>query len=116
MMSIEWIIILLGVAALIIALCVRGNNPMKGVRYFDSDCNPLSNGKMYIYQVEGESLNLVTYSDISKTHVNPNPIIADMDGVFPPVFFDDGVCRVVLKDSNDELVFDSTAEANDEKI
>ena len=72
-------------------------------RFFDKCGKPLCGGTVYTYQV-GTTTAKPTYTDVSKTAVNTNPII--LDSVGSAAIFLDGAYRVRVLDRNGVLVED----------
>ena len=72
-------------------------------RFFDKCGNPLCGGTVYTYQV-GTTTAKPTYTDVSKTAVNTNPII--LDSIGSAAIFLDGAYRVRVLDRNGVLVED----------
>lgn len=72
-------------------------------RFFDKCGKPLCGGTVYTYQV-GTTTNKTTYTDVSKTAVNTNPVI--LDSIGSAAIFLDGAYRVRVLDRNGVLVED----------
>lgn len=72
-------------------------------RFFDKCGKPLCGGSVYTYQV-GTTTAKPTYTDVSKTAVNTNPVILDSSG--SAAIFLDGAYRVRVLDRNGVLVED----------
>lgn len=72
-------------------------------RFFDKCGNPLCGGTVYTYQV-GTTTAKPTYTDVSKTAVNTNPVI--LDSIGSAAIFLDGAYRVRVLDRCGVLVED----------
>lgn len=72
-------------------------------RFFDKCGKPLCGGTVYTYQV-GTTTAKPTYTDVSKTATNTNPVI--LDSIGSAAIFLDGAYRVRVLDRNDVLVED----------
>lgn len=68
-------------------------------QYLDDSGNPLIAGKLYFYE-PGTTTKKNTYSDVSQTTLNANPIILGASGRQPDIFFT-GSAKCVLTDEND---------------
>lgn len=77
-----------------------------GVRYIalDSDGNPISGAKLTTYAA-GTTTPLATYSNVSLTTSNANPVVADAGGLFGPVFFANVSYKLVLTESDGTAVW-----------
>lgn len=73
-------------------------------QYFDSAGDPLVKGKLFFFD-SGTSTEKSTFSDISETKANPDPVILTADGRVPNIFFT-GAARVKLTDKNSVQLFD----------
>ena len=71
---------------------------------FDSDGKPLAGGKVYTYSA-GTTTSKATYTTMTGTVANPNPVILDQNGK-AKIFLGDGSYRLQIKDSNDALIDD----------
>lgn len=62
--------------------------------------------KLYFYTT-GTSTPKNTYSDadLAIGHVNANPVVADSNGLFGPIYFTSGDYKVVLKDADDNTIW-----------
>jgi hypothetical protein len=78
------------------------------VRATDSNGDPLSGAKLYVYGSGGSTLSTL-YSDAAATSNLSNPVISDSSGVFPPVFINElSNYRVKLTNSGGSLtVYDA---------
>lgn len=74
-------------------------------QYFDSLGVPLNGGKLFFYQPSTLILKN-TYSDVALTTPNTNPIILATNGSPVVDIWLDGVYRVILKDSSDNVIWD----------
>jgi hypothetical protein len=74
-------------------------------QYFDTLGVPLNGGKLFFYQPSTLVLKN-TYSNTALTIPNTNPIILATNGSPVVDIWLDGVYRVILKDSNDNVVWD----------
>ncbi len=61
---------------------------------------PFDGAKMFFFDT-GTSNAKDTFSDEALTTANPNPVIADSNGLFPAIFLGGGQYKVQLKDKND---------------
>jgi hypothetical protein len=83
-------------------------SPLLRQRFFDSNGNPLSGGKLYTY-VSGTTTPQATYTDQSGGTPNANPVILDSSGA-ANVWLDPSLTyKFVLKDSSDVVQFTSDA-------
>ena len=87
-----------------------------GAQFFTDDGTVLSGGKIYTYAA-GTTTPQTTYTSISGTSANANPIILDSGGRLPEdMWLTEGVkYRFVLKDSDDVQIgeYDDIAGVND---
>lgn len=74
-------------------------------QYFDSLGVPLNGGKLFFYQPSTLILKN-TYSDVALTTPNTNPVILATNGSPVVDIWLDGVYRVILKDSSDNVIWD----------
>ena len=63
---------------------------------FPSGAAPLANGQIDFFESGSSTLRRTTYSDVSETIPNPNPLILRGDGRVPPVF-GSGNYRIVVR-------------------
>jgi hypothetical protein len=68
-------------------------------RYLDANGDPLAGGKLYFYE-SGTTTPKTTYSEVSQTTPNTNPVILDAGGLMSDVFFT-GSVKLVIKDADD---------------
>jgi hypothetical protein len=68
-------------------------------RFFDSNGDPLSGGKLYTYSA-GTTTPKATYTDDSGDTANANPIVLDSNGECN-MWLSSGYYKIVLKDSDD---------------
>lgn len=80
----------------------RFTNPVP--QYFDSNGDPLCFGKLYYYE-SGTNILKNTFADSLLTIANTNPVELDAAGRVPNIFYS-GSARVVLKDCNNEQIWD----------
>ncbi len=73
-------------------------------QWVDGDGIPLALGKLYFYAT-GTSTPQATYSDASLTTPNTNPVIANADGYWGPIFLQGLDYKVILKDANDVQIW-----------
>ena len=80
---------------------------ISGRQLADGDGVPYAGAKAYFYDADG-STAISTYSDSDLTTPNANPIIADADGWFEPIYIGDDVSsyRVIIRSSADTLLRD----------
>jgi len=74
-------------------------------QYFDSIGVPLNGGKLFFYEPSTLVLKN-TYSDVALTIPNTNPIILAASGSPVVDIWMDGVYRVILRDANDNVIWD----------
>jgi hypothetical protein len=67
--------------------------PVPRQQFFDANGVPLAGGKLYFFSA-GTSTPLATYTDISATILNSNPVILDSGG-FATVWLGAGAYRVI---------------------
>jgi len=76
---------------------------------------PSSGAKMFFFDV-GTSTPKTTFADFALTVANPDPVIANSNGIFPDIFLDTDADRT-LKDKNDVLIYGpDTVHAPDSSI
>lgn len=76
-------------------------------RAMDGDGNLLPGAKLYFYEVSTENAQDV-WANYQRTVVQPNPLIADSAGRFPPIYYDQTIeYRVLLTDALGNVVFDA---------
>lgn len=76
------------------------------MRALDDDGNPLSGALLYFYAT-GTTTPVSTYASSALTTTNANPVVADSDGWFTPIYLKDDVTyRAVLKDSGGSTIWD----------
>ena len=73
-----------------------------GTQYFDDSGDPLSGGKIYVYETGTTTLK-TSYSDAGESVANTNPVILDAAGRQPDIFFG-GSAKIVITDSADVQV------------
>jgi hypothetical protein len=73
--------------------------PTPRQQFRDLSGNPLASGKLYFY-ISGTSTPLATYTDVTGTIQNSNPVILDSGG-FATVWLGAGQYRVKVTDAND---------------
>ena len=87
-----------------------------GAQFFTDDGEVLSGGKIYTYAA-GTTTPQTTYTSVSATTTNPNPIILDSGGRLPEdMWLSQGnLYRFVLKDANDIQIgeYDDISGIND---
>lgn len=67
------------------------------IRPFGVNITTLPGAKLYFF-VANSSTPAVTYSDKQGTIPNSNPVVADSNGIFPPIFIENKLYRVTLTD------------------
>lgn len=72
-------------------------------QFFDSNGDPLSGGKLYVYSA-GTTTEVTSYSEYTLTTANTNPIILDSRGECD-LWLADGSYKFALYDSNDTLIW-----------
>lgn len=74
--------------------------------WIDGDGVPAAAWKLYFY-VTNTTTPLATYNnpDLDPTHANTNPVIANADGYWGPIFLQATDYKVVLKDENDVQIW-----------
>jgi hypothetical protein len=75
-------------------------------QYLDGNGDPVCFGKLYYYEAGTNTLKN-TYNDVLLTVANTNPVELDAAGRVPSIFYN-GSARVVLKDCNNQLVWDKS--------
>lgn len=62
--------------------------------------------KLYFYET-GTTTPKDTFNnpDLDPSHVNANPVIADANGLFGPIYLESGDYKVILKDSADSTIY-----------
>lgn len=65
----------------------------------DTNGDPVSGGKAYFYD-EGTTNDKTVYQESAESTAHPQPVVADGNGFFPPIYFS-GTARVVFKDASD---------------
>lgn len=73
-------------------------------QWVDATGVPLGGGKLYFFET-GTSTPLDTYSDQALTIPNTNPVVADQSGVFGPIFLQNQSYKVMLTDSNGDVLW-----------
>lgn len=89
--------------------------PVFKQRFFDSNGDPLSGGKLYSY-IAGTSTPRGTYQDEDSSVPNTNPIILDSAG-YAPLMYGSGSYKFILTNSSDVTQFtvdDITVGSGDE--
>ena len=73
-----------------------------GVQFFDDNGAPLSGGMLYQYEAGSNSVQQETYTDVTATIANANPIILDSSGRVPTEIYliNGSAYNLVLQDSN----------------
>tara|TARA_R110002153_G_scaffold191269_2_gene344227 strand:+ start:2844 stop:4187 length:1344 start_codon:yes stop_codon:yes gene_type:complete len=69
-------------------------------QFLDSAGNPLSGGKVNLYESGSSTTRKTTYSDSAETIANANPVVLDGEGRCPDVW-GSGTYRVIVTDAND---------------
>lgn len=64
---------------------------------------PSSGAKLFFFDV-GTSTPKTTWSDFALSVANPDPVVANSNGIFPDIFLDTDADRT-LKDKNDVLIY-----------
>lgn len=67
----------------------------------------LPNGKVYTY-ITGTTTPKATYSDALGENLNTNPVILDGDGGAYIFWLEDTLYRIILKDEDDNLIYDTS--------
>ena len=80
---------------------------ISGRQLADGDGVPYAGAKAYFYGTDG-STAISTYSDADVTTPNSNPVVADADGWFEPIYLADTVTsyRVIIRSTHDTLLRD----------
>ena len=87
--------------------------PLPKQKFTDQAGRPLGGGFVYTY-VPGTTTNKATYTDLTGTTQNPNPVPLDAAG--SAAIFGSGNYRLIVKDQNGVLVTDGEASAGDSGI
>lgn len=69
----------------------------------DGDGVPLAGAKLYFYAT-GTSTPQDTYSDAGLTTPNSNPVLADADGLWPPIYLGETDYKAILKTAADVTI------------
>lgn len=72
--------------------------PLPYAEWIDGNGFPLAGGLLYFY-VTGTSTPLATYSDVTLSTPNANPVVANADGWWGPIFLQVATYKVILKTS-----------------
>lgn len=80
---------------------------ISGRQLADGDGVPYAGAKAYFYGTDG-STAISTYSDADVTTPSSNPVVADADGWFEPIYLADTVTsyRVIIRSTHDTLLRD----------
>lgn len=71
------------------------------VRAWDANGNPAAGAKAYFYE-SGTSTPVTVYSDSAATAPHASPVVANAQGIFPPVYFEGSTqVKVNVTDAND---------------
>jgi hypothetical protein len=73
---------------------------------FDANGDPISGAKLNAYE-SGTLTRKDTFSDSGLTTANANPVVADADGRFIPIYIESGDYRFVLTDAADVEIWDA---------
>ena len=73
-------------------------------QYFDSNGDPLSGGKLYVYEA-GTTTPVDSYVDAAETSVNTNPIVFDARGEFDGLFLRVGAYKFILTDADESIIW-----------
>jgi len=79
-------------------------SPQIKKQYFDSNGDPLTGGKLFIYEA-GTTTPVTSYIDAAESSSNANPIILDSRGEIDGLWLRVGSYKLVLKDSNDVTIW-----------
>ena len=79
-------------------------SPQIRKQYFDSNGDPLSGGKLHVYE-SGTTTPVDSYVDAAETSTNTNPIVLDSRGEIPGLFLRVGSYKFVLTDSADVTIW-----------
>lgn len=78
------------------------NTPI--LQYADADGNPLAFAKLYFY-LTGTTDPVDTFADFDRTEAHTFPVVADSQGLFPPIYYDGSVLvRMKLVTATGDLV------------
>lgn len=73
-------------------------------RAIDANGNPMLSAQLYFY-TQGTTNPANTYSDVSLTAANANPVIADAGGLFGAIYLDNSTTyKAILKDANGSTI------------
>ncbi len=72
--------------------------------FYDSNGNPISNGKVYVCEV-GTEIKKTVYSDSNKLAVLDNPFVLDKDGGIKNEIWIDGDYKIVVKNVKSKTVY-----------
>ncbi|WP_298653022.1 glycosyl hydrolase family 28-related protein [uncultured Tistrella sp.] len=69
----------------------------------DANGVPMVGAKLYVYQ-SGTTTAATTWANLPRTVINPTPVVADAEGILPPVWLAPGSYGIELRTASDELV------------
>ena len=69
------------------------------IQAFDSSGDPIAGAQLFFYET-ATSLPQTVYQDVDLNTAHAHPVVSDAFGVFPAVWLDNLVYRVVLQDAN----------------
>ncbi|QDP68079.1 MAG: hypothetical protein Unbinned5081contig1003_11 [Prokaryotic dsDNA virus sp.] len=79
-------------------------SPQIKKQYFDNNGDPLSGGKLYVYEA-GTTTPATSYTEEDAVTPNANPIILDSRGEVGGLFLNAGSYKFVLDDSSDNTIW-----------
>lgn len=71
---------------------------------FDSSGNTLAGAKLYFYFAGTSTLKNV-FANVNLTTSLPNPVVANGEGRFVPIYMDDTAYKIILYDANGSLIW-----------
>ena len=76
------------------------------IQVVNANGKPYAGAKLYTYQ-SGTSTLLATYTDAALTTPHANPVVADANGTFPPIYLQKQSYKLILKTSADVTIDES---------
>lgn len=73
-------------------------------QWLDGNGDPLAGGKLHFYAT-GTTTPQDTYSEVTLSTPNANPVVADSAGVWGDIFLSGSAYKIVLKDADDNTIW-----------
>ena len=73
------------------------------MRATDADGTPLAGAQAFFFEA-GTTTALTVYSDTGLSTAHPRPLVADANGIFPPVYSGLSTAKVELQDADDNVL------------